>query len=144
MPLILFLIIINYYNISVIHSTLARDDKSLAKTEMFLSYFCHRLPSRSFWISEVPMGLCSRCTGIYLGMLISLCFFLFNKRDIAKKHLPMFLLFLIPLLIDGTLQYIGLYLSYNLIRFATGLLFGVAIGCLITYLISLTKRKEFI
>ena len=34
----------------------------------FLSGFCHQIAERSFCPHGTPMGLCARCTGIYLGV----------------------------------------------------------------------------
>lgn len=141
--LILFLFLINYYNISVISSTLSRDGESLTNAETFLSYFCHRMPSRSIWISEVPMGLCSRCTGIYMATLISLLFFLFNKRYLTGKYLSVFLILLFPIIIDGSFQLAGLYLSNNILRLTTGIFFGISLAYLITYLISLPNLRRY-
>lgn len=140
--LILLLLLINYYNISVIPNTISRNAKSLVSAEAFLSQLCHRMPSRSFWILEVPMGLCSRCTGIYFGILISLCFFFFAKKYFTKKYLKISLLILLPLVIDGSLQLMGTYLSFNIIRLITGLLFGISVGFLFNYLIFLINSKE--
>lgn len=33
----------------------------------FFSRVCHQDPARSFWIAGVPMAVCARCFGIYLG-----------------------------------------------------------------------------
>jgi len=32
--------------------------------------FCHQLPDRSFHLLGVPLAVCARCTGIYLGIFI--------------------------------------------------------------------------
>lgn len=131
--LICFLAIINYYNFAVIVYTSNRDGKSLNTAEQFLSHFCHRMPSRTIWISEIPMGLCSRCSGIYLSLLSTL-FLSFIQQDVFKrKNLKYAIVLLLPLIIDGTLQFIGPYTSSNIIRLTTGLLFGFSLGYLIIY-----------
>ena len=34
----------------------------------FFSLICHQLSTRSFWIAGAPMGICARCTGVYVGL----------------------------------------------------------------------------
>lgn len=31
------------------------------------SIVCHQIPERSFWISALPVAVCARCFGLYLG-----------------------------------------------------------------------------
>jgi len=79
------------------------------------------------------MGLCSRCSGIYLSLLSTL-FLSFIQQDVFKrKNLKYAIVLLLPLIIDGTLQFIGPYTSSNIIRLTTGLLFGFSLGYLIIY-----------
>ena len=84
--------------------------------------FCHALPERSFHIGKYQFPICSRCTGIFLGILFSII--LMNYLDI-----PLFLLiiFMLPLIVDGFLQLFNLRKSNNTFRFVTGLMFGIAL-----------------
>jgi len=84
--------------------------------------FCHALPERSFLIGKYQLPLCSRCTGIFIGILFSMI--LMNHVNI-----PLFLsiLFVLPLIIDGFLQLFNFRVSNNLTRSFTGLLFGLAL-----------------
>jgi len=72
------------------------------------------------------MGLCSRCFGIYLGIFL-IGIYIGIKAKI-KINLKVSTIFMIPLLIDGITQSIGLRQSDNLLRFVTGFLFGLGIG----------------
>lgn len=139
--LISILGVINYYNFSVIYYTLHRDGNSLRNAEEFLSHLCHRMPSRTLWISDIPMGLCSRCSGIYLSLFLMLIMSFIKPNCFNIKYLYASLVLLLPLIIDGTLQLLGFYVSNNTIRLITGLLFGSSIGYLIIYFTT-TKKKE--
>jgi uncharacterized membrane protein len=92
------------------------------------SYNCHQLPDRSFYLFGHQMPLCSRCTGIWLGSLLY-CLYLIiaGKRGTDKPiKLSSFILLIAPLLIDGGTQALGWRVSDNLLRPATGILFGWA------------------
>ena len=58
--------------------TLARPDAPLSARGTALAvhvaggFVCHQLPHRSFHISGVPMPVCARCTGLYVGSLVGL------------------------------------------------------------------------
>lgn len=132
--------VINYYNFAVIYFTSHRDGKSLKIAEEFLSKLCHRMPSRTIWISEIPMGLCSRCSGIYLSIFVTLLLPFFYKELFRKKYIKIALLLLLPLILDGAFQLSGFYLSNNTIRMTTGLLFGSSIGYIIIYFTTVKNK----
>jgi len=50
------------------------------------SLTCHQLPSRTIYINSIPLPLCARDTGIYIGFFISLIYIYINKR--SKVDLP--------------------------------------------------------
>jgi len=105
------------------------ESKMISESYYFYSIlrnFCHQLPSRCLWVFGSNMGLCSRCFGIFLGI-----FFVGIYSGIKKKiqfNWKVSIVFVIPLLIDGITQAIGLRHSDNLLRFVTGFLFGLGIG----------------
>lgn len=80
---------------------------------------CHQLPERSFHIHGVQLPLCARCTGILIGYICALISFVFYKQIWWID-----LLFLMPLIFDGTIQLLTKYESNNFKRLITGLLFG--------------------
>ncbi|MBN2013808.1 MAG: DUF2085 domain-containing protein [Candidatus Altiarchaeota archaeon] len=100
----------------------------------FFSETCHQLPGRSFFLYGFKLAVCARCTGIYLGALVSTLFYPFFLPVDNKKTPGKFLLLfsLIPLGLDGGIQLLTAYESTNLLRFFTGLVFG---GVLPLYLL---------
>jgi len=72
------------------------------------------------------MALCSRCFSIYLALFM-LGIFLIKHRT-KRIYWKIAILFLVPCIIDGSTEYLGLRLSNNILRFITGALAGVGIG----------------
>ncbi|HEX2835592.1 MAG TPA: DUF2085 domain-containing protein [Thermoanaerobaculia bacterium] len=89
---------------------------------------CHGLPRRCLELFDVPMPICARCTGIYLGMLVGIAFFIvlpwLRERVMRKVAIAA----IAPLAIDGLTQLTGLRESTNALRMATGLIAGLAFG----------------
>lgn len=109
---------------------IARPGSILAGVLSFPAWcFCHQLPTRSPWAAGHPVPLCWRCLGLY-GLFPGT---LALARSAAIRRLlfhPWVPLALAPALIDGLSQTAGLRESNNAIRFATGVLAGVALGAL--------------
>lgn len=95
---------------------------------------CHQNPERSFFVFGYPLGVCARCTGIYLGMLILTILYPLAKHtgDNSTPSKYYLIASLIPIVLDGGTQLPGLRESFNELRFITGFIFG---GALIFYLI---------
>lgn len=89
-----------------------------------LSHICHQYPTRSFWITNRPMALCSRCFGGYLGLSLFLIFKSVYQYPYIKR-LTMGVFLLIPGVADGYLQLTTDYESVNILRFITGFSGGV-------------------
>ena len=83
------------------------------------------------------MPICSRCTGIYLGIIIGIITDFLKSLWNMNAFYPsiIFTLFLIPIAIDGTGQLFGLWESNNKRRFLTGLLVGLSAGATIRIII---------
>ncbi len=89
----------------------------------FYHNFCHQLPQRSFFILGNKMALCARCTGINLGIILTLFIpFPFRSKPIIKWSVIIALL--IPLIIDGMCQLFACWQSTNISRIITGILYG--------------------
>jgi len=83
---------------------------------------CHRLSKRSFFLNGRQFHICARCTGIFVGLVLSLSLIPF------RSYLPLgFAISSIALFIDGTTQFLGWRDSNNLLRFLSGFLFGITL-----------------
>ena len=94
----------------------------------FFSYICHQIPERSFHILGHQLAVCSRCFGVYFGLLAGLAVYpLWRPIDTAEP-LPRFWLFLslVPISIDWALTMFGVWENTQVSRFITGLILGVA------------------
>ncbi len=86
------------------------------------SLVCHREPEKLLQIGSYTTLVCSRCTGIYFGALVSSSIILFAKfRKVSTKIM---LLSSVPMFIDVILYSIGIYSYSKPIALFTGLLLG--------------------
>ena len=96
---------------------------------------CHQKAERSFFINDNQMPFCSRCTAIWLGLVIGLGFMVFYKIQLNEKFLFAILISFVPIGVDGIGQLFGFWESTNVIRVITGLLIGgvcgVALGVIV-------------
>jgi uncharacterized membrane protein len=111
-----------------------------------LSNICHQYPTRSLWILNRPMGLCSRCFAIYASFSISLILIPLRAN---KEYIIVLCFLFLPLIIDGLLQYYNVKESSNFIRILSGALFGIASSGIYKYFVfhvietlKIIKRKE--
>ncbi len=84
---------------------------------------CHQIDAKTFYINGNRLLVCARCTGIYLGALVTsfISLFIITKFNIPIKY---FIIALIPMVIDVVFSSIGLYHYSKILAFSTGILFG--------------------
>lgn len=94
----------------------------------FFSYICHQIPARSFYIDGEPFGVCSRCFGVYFGLLLGFVVYPLWRRIDETEPIPRIWLFLslVPIGVDWSLTIFGVWENTFLSRFTTGLILGVA------------------
>lgn len=94
----------------------------------FGDMWCHQRSDRSFAINGNQFPVCIRCFGIFfgipLGILMSSRLKFQTKQDESRILLILFMIALLPIMIDGVGQGFGLWESSNPVRFITGLLAG--------------------
>jgi len=118
------------------------------------SAVCHQDPAHSFLVYGRQMPLCARCTGMYLGALLSLAFH-FQKGKLGilpprKMVIPLGLLFF-AFALDGLNSWaasLGLgwnfYETTNLTRLVTGTGAGLVIGAVLAPIFNQTAWASWI
>ena len=103
-----------------------------------LRLFCHQIPTRSFWIVGSNLGVCARCFGLYISFLSTwlLLVVRFKRHFLWKWGIVL----IIPILLDGITQNLGLRMSTNYLRFSTGILGGAGVAILFFPVYSLTVQ----
>lgn len=91
--------------------------------KLLYSNVCHQNTYKSFTCNNIPLLVCARCSGIYLGaFLVSLLVLISNmKLNVKTKHL---VLFSLPMLADVILLSLRFYNYNKMISAFTGFLFG--------------------
>lgn len=87
-------------------------------------FYCHKIPERSFFYKGKQFPICSRCTGIFIGYIIGILGLFIPSLNLK---LWIAILFIIPMIIDGSIQFFTQYKSNNYKRLFTGILGGVGI-----------------
>jgi len=85
--------------------------------------FCHRKKNRCFKFRGYTFPICSRCCGLYIGIILSIILLWFFP--IFNPYFSVLLLY--PLMIDFGIQHLLNPEGNNIIRFSTGLLFSFGI-----------------
>lgn len=125
---------------------LGTPDGVLGKAAAVGYAICHQIAERTFPIdldAERLMPLCARCTGIYLGVLLS-CLLLSARGRLRSYRFPplpivlILLSFIGALGVDGINSYLTFFPDYqpiypptNPLRLLTGLLTGIAVAHLV-------------
>ena len=84
---------------------------------------CHQMPERSFFFKGYQFPVCARCTGVFVGEIISIIAIVLTFRI----HIVYAIALVVPLAIDGGVQYINVWKSNNIRRVITGILAGVGL-----------------
>jgi len=86
---------------------------------------CHQKSERSYSYNQNQMPFCARDVGIFAGLVIGFTYALGRRIELT---LPLILLSLVPIGIDGTVQLLTDYESTNIRRVVTGLIAGGVTG----------------
>jgi uncharacterized membrane protein len=98
---------------------------------------CNQLPARSFFAGGHQLPVCARCTGIYVGFVVSLAVISFLERGRRRSGMPPAWLLglgvaaIAVMAWDGVTSYAGLRETTNVLRLATGLGTGFALSLVV-------------
>jgi uncharacterized membrane protein len=109
----------------------------------FFSFICHQIPERSLHVDGYPLAVCSRCFGVYVGLLLGFAAYPLWRRVDEIEAMPRFWLFLsmIPIGVDWALTVFGIWENTHLSRFLTGAILGFACGCyIVPALVEITRN----
>lgn len=116
----------------------------------FFSNICHQIPERSFHILGHQFAVCSRCFGVYFGLVAGIATYPLWRPIDSVEPLPRIWLFLslVPISIDWGLGVFDIWENNHLTRFVTGLILGVAcavfiVPALVEIVRNLSKSDAF-
>ena len=97
---------------------------------------CHQIPERTLHFGKIFRPVCSRCSGIYIGFLVSIIFLFLTFRKKESDLPPVYVMvfaavFILSTIADSILSYFGVYQTNNTLRLITGYLFGAGIAVII-------------
>ena len=88
-----------------------------------IAFMCHQKPERSFCFKGKQFPLCARCTGILIGYFLGI----YMAYIISCNNYLWLLICILPMLVDGGIQFIFKIESNNFRRLITGMLGGIGI-----------------
>jgi uncharacterized membrane protein len=88
--------------------------------------FCHQRPDRSYFVDGHKLAVCSRCTGLYAGFALTLLIYPLLRSLRSAAFPPRRVLFLatLPLVVDFSLTFFGIWENTHTSRLLTGALLG--------------------
>ncbi len=97
------------------------------------SLVCHQIPGRTLFIDGIPLPLCARDTGIYLGIFIVLVYCIARgkiKADgVPSTRISIVLtILMIPMMVDAVTSYVSIRQTDNITRLVTGIFFGMSLA----------------
>jgi uncharacterized membrane protein len=104
---------------------------------------CHQIPERSYFIDGHKLAVCARCTGIYAGFTFTLLLYplVRSLRNTSTPPRSLLIFAALPLAIDFSLTFFGIWENTHTSRLLTGLLLGsVAVFYIMPGIIELSLR----
>jgi uncharacterized membrane protein len=109
----------------------------------FFSYICHQIPQRSLHLAGHQLAACTRCSGVYFGLLAGILAYPLWRAIDEVEPIPRFWLFLslIPMVVDVSINALGIWENTHLSRIITGLILGFACATFIVpALVEITRN----
>lgn len=94
----------------------------------FFGFLCHQQPERSFHLGEHAFAVCSRCFGVYFGLVAGMAAYPLLRKLENVEPMPRYWLFLslFPMGVDWGLNALNIWHNTHISRFFTGLVLGIA------------------
>jgi uncharacterized membrane protein len=130
----------------IVAAPLAADTAPAKGIYSFFSFLCHQMPERSLWLGGHPLAVCSRCFGVYFGLVAGFAVYPLWRNIENTEPLPRFWLFLslVPIGIDWSLGIFGIWENTHISRFVTGLILGFACATfIIPALVEIRQNREY-
>lgn len=103
---------------------------------------CNLKADRGFFIGSFCFPLCVRCTSIVGAIILTVLVIIFAKVHMKGKGIILWIILMIPCLVDGIMQYGFQIESTNFRRVWTGVLSGIGIGTIIMYGIQFFENRS--
>ena len=94
---------------------------------LYLHFFCHQNPARTFALGPYHCGLCARCAGVYSGLIVAFLLFRFFVMH------PSLILFCVSIAVISICLKVAAIDVPNVPRFSFGACLGVAMFFLISF-----------
>lgn len=109
----------------------------------FCSYICHQITARSYFLEKEPLAVCARCFGLYAGLLGGSILYPFLRGLDETRPLAYFWFFLamIPMAVDWSLGFLGIWENTHFSRLLSGLILGAA--CAVFIIPALVEISRF-
>jgi uncharacterized membrane protein len=94
----------------------------------FFSYLCHQMPERSFHLHDHAFAVCSRCFGVYFGLLFGFIVYpIFRDLNETEPFSRVWLIAaVVPISVDWSFTVFGVWENTHWSRFLTGMILGFA------------------
>jgi uncharacterized membrane protein len=106
---------------------------------------CHQRPERSFHLGSIPLPVCARCIGIYAGAaavaLLALGGYRFSSRS-SKQARGWLAAAAAPAALSLLYEWGTGQMPSNMIRAATGVIIGAAVGAIVLALMQDEARTS--
>jgi uncharacterized membrane protein len=121
------------------HSTLARGIYGA------FAMLCHQIPERSYFVEGHQLAVCARCTGVYGGFTLMLLLYplVSSLKNTVTPPRSWLILSTVPLVVDVSGNFFGLWQNTHTSRLLTGALVGgVAVFYVMPGIMSLAARRK--
>jgi uncharacterized membrane protein len=90
---------------------------------------CHQIGERSLEVFGLPLGVCTRCTAVYVGFLAGVLLYPLVRSVNHPAYSPRWIaaLAVLPMLVDVVMGWTGLHPVSGATRLFTGAFFGLIV-----------------